>query len=136
MKYRNYLLFLSSFFFIFYFYCNNFREKIQKEKDAQIHIQWLKEREEKKLELERAWKPPSVYLIYKLFQFKYTFDVYNCYDFKLQLNLLLLGQNYKKIYIEETQVSQSHLQKLKVLSIVLRVKQCKLILQIQLMLKK
>ncbi|KAK7792197.1 hypothetical protein R5R35_005150 [Gryllus longicercus] len=33
-------------------------EKRQKERKAEAHERWLKEREEKKVELERAWKPP------------------------------------------------------------------------------
>nr|CAD7193585.1 unnamed protein product [Timema douglasi] len=33
-------------------------EKKQKEKEAEQNTQWLKERQEKKLELERVWKPP------------------------------------------------------------------------------
>uniref|UniRef100_A0A8D8D196 Bromodomain-containing protein 8 n=1 Tax=Culex pipiens TaxID=7175 RepID=A0A8D8D196_CULPI len=32
-------------------------EKAQKEKEQLLHAQWLKEREEKKLELERQWRP-------------------------------------------------------------------------------
>ncbi|XP_055539588.1 bromodomain-containing protein 8 [Wyeomyia smithii] len=32
-------------------------EKAQKEKEQILHAQWLKEREEKKLELERQWRP-------------------------------------------------------------------------------
>ncbi|XP_058821534.1 bromodomain-containing protein 8 [Topomyia yanbarensis] len=32
-------------------------EKAQKEKEQVLHAQWLKEREEKKLELERQWRP-------------------------------------------------------------------------------
>ncbi|EAT45132.1 AAEL003562-PA [Aedes aegypti] len=32
-------------------------EKAQKEKEQIMHAQWLKEREEKKLELERQWRP-------------------------------------------------------------------------------
>ncbi|XP_062555056.1 bromodomain-containing protein 8 [Armigeres subalbatus] len=32
-------------------------EKAQKEKEQILHTQWLKEREEKKLELERQWRP-------------------------------------------------------------------------------
>lgn len=33
------------------------QEKAQKEKEQLLHAQWLKEREEKKLELERQWRP-------------------------------------------------------------------------------
>uniref|UniRef100_A0A2M4CSE0 Putative bromodomain-containing protein 8 n=1 Tax=Anopheles darlingi TaxID=43151 RepID=A0A2M4CSE0_ANODA len=33
------------------------QERITKEKEEQQHAQWLKEREEKKLELERQWRP-------------------------------------------------------------------------------
>ena len=37
-------------------------EKKQREKEQQQHAQWLKEREERKIELERAWRPnPHVY---------------------------------------------------------------------------
>ncbi|XP_058453993.1 bromodomain-containing protein 8 [Malaya genurostris] len=32
-------------------------DKVQKEKEQILHAQWLKEREEKKLELERQWRP-------------------------------------------------------------------------------
>uniref|UniRef100_A0A182SXY9 Bromo domain-containing protein n=1 Tax=Anopheles maculatus TaxID=74869 RepID=A0A182SXY9_9DIPT len=35
------------------------QEKAQKEKEQLQHAQWLKEREEKKLELERQWRPIS-----------------------------------------------------------------------------
>ncbi|XP_047111114.1 bromodomain-containing protein 8 isoform X5 [Schistocerca piceifrons] len=35
-------------------------EKKQKEKIAEAHEQWLREREEKKLDMERNWKPVSV----------------------------------------------------------------------------
>lgn len=34
-------------------------EKKKKELDKEAHIKWLKEREERKIELERAWKPGS-----------------------------------------------------------------------------
>ncbi|KAJ9573738.1 hypothetical protein L9F63_008862, partial [Diploptera punctata] len=33
-------------------------EEKQKERDAEAHKRWLLERQEKKIELERAWKPP------------------------------------------------------------------------------
>lgn len=33
-------------------------EEKQKERDAETHKRWLQERQEKKIELERAWKPP------------------------------------------------------------------------------
>ncbi|XP_021921058.1 bromodomain-containing protein 8 [Zootermopsis nevadensis] len=33
-------------------------EEKQKDRDAEAHKQWLQERQEKKIELERAWKPP------------------------------------------------------------------------------
>ncbi|XP_050088530.1 bromodomain-containing protein 8 [Anopheles aquasalis] len=33
------------------------QERVTKEKEEQQHAQWLKEREEKKLELERQWRP-------------------------------------------------------------------------------
>jgi hypothetical protein len=36
------------------------REEKQKERDAETHKRWLQERQEKKLELERAWKPPGM----------------------------------------------------------------------------
>jgi hypothetical protein len=36
------------------------REEKQKERDAEAHKRWLQERQEKKTELERAWKPPGV----------------------------------------------------------------------------
>lgn len=35
------------------------QENKQKEKDSQIYAEWLKQREEKKLELERQWRPPN-----------------------------------------------------------------------------
>ncbi|PSN47523.1 hypothetical protein C0J52_02243 [Blattella germanica] len=34
-------------------------EEKQKERDAEAHKRWLQERQEKKIELERAWKPPA-----------------------------------------------------------------------------
>jgi len=36
------------------------REEKQKEREADAHKRWLQERQEKKIELERAWKPPGV----------------------------------------------------------------------------
>jgi len=36
------------------------REEKQKEREAEAHKRWLQERQEKKIELERAWKPPGV----------------------------------------------------------------------------
>lgn len=35
-------------------------EKKQREKEQQQHAQWLKEREERKIEMERAWRPVSI----------------------------------------------------------------------------
>jgi hypothetical protein len=37
-----------------------YREEKQKERDAEAHKRWLQERQEKKVELERAWKPPGM----------------------------------------------------------------------------
>lgn len=37
-------------------------EKKQDEKEAQKHAQWLKEREERKIEMERAWRPTGLNL--------------------------------------------------------------------------
>ncbi|PNF26765.1 hypothetical protein B7P43_G18293 [Cryptotermes secundus] len=34
------------------------QEEKQKERDTEAHKRWLQERQEKKIELERAWKPP------------------------------------------------------------------------------
>ena len=38
----------------------NNREEKQKEREAEAHKRWLQERQEKKIELERAWKPPGM----------------------------------------------------------------------------
>ena len=37
------------------------REEKQKEREAEAHKRWLQERQEKKIELERAWKPPGMW---------------------------------------------------------------------------
>jgi len=37
------------------------REEKQKERDAEARERWLQERQEKKIELERAWKPPGMW---------------------------------------------------------------------------
>jgi len=38
----------------------HYREEKQKERQTEAHKRWLQERQDKKIELERAWKPPGV----------------------------------------------------------------------------